>query len=668
MQDEFYIVESLGISAERTFPITGMRIVEISNQMVHSEVLVDSQGLIPIFTIIDKRSSEVKKGIIVIERRRNYPIKEYILEKESNPQGLAIKINNAIYVLKFRVTAKQLMRVEYREGRLLMHEDIRTRGGSKEVGSGTEIYPQTEREDILQEWSSAPKGPETSITTTIINTKDSVLYMLVAGGWQRSSGVEKYSSIVLLTETLTRSLVLQTLSKYNHYLSTGLKEIVTAELSKRRKKEESYLLKDAQIGEPLLDNRPFFFDMIYHILLEHRIVIVSQEEDLLVNYVQGLLASIQPYEWRGIMCVPLLNCPTYTKLVEATIPYLIGIKGGRSQIKEMMQRIPEKTIIAYLDESLIVVHKRTKEAGNLFGPLGKSREDRREIPFYPSLGKNLSFTWPELKMEMNIFMEIISTQACTAREKVIRGFVLQKKTEELKSFLNNLLDCNDLMLSHLKKHARFYQEFLDTSLYQKGIANEYIREVKEEGLEAEEMVTILWLCIYTTERMLHQETRVEEVQFVLEAYLKRFVERSFVATEALVINLLSILSSINSYGMVMYICEKLKDLGICLTQEMCAALVPVLSTKVLSELKCGLPSVSPWRLASEAAAKLEAGPKESTPDSVLVEIWNKMGFVGSKLVPTLLTYVCTTRVDLLAKDPETLQLLSAEFDRYELVV
>lgn len=662
MQDEYYIVENAGWTEPEVLPITTMRIVEIASELIHSEVLHDAKGRIPVFRLIDRRSEEQKQGVVVIERKKGHARREYFLQKESMPRGYGVNINGQVYVLKYHATNRNLKKATYREGRLVLEEDGAPKRRER-AGKEVEVYPATENTELLQMWSRVERlSPGSEISTRIISLKSSARYIVTVRGKKVVNGVEKDLAVVLLTPSVSAELLLQGIAKYNGYVSTGLKEVVGS--PKTRGVDPNYFLQERLIGQPVLGPRHLFLDLVYHLLLEHRVLLVSSDEDIVVNYAQCLLSSLLPYQWKGVLCVPLPACAEYTKLVEATVPYLIGMRGSRSEVQKIARRIPEKTVVAYLDEEKICINSWGPEKKRLINRLYGSAENRKALPFYQSVLRRVDFAWPGLKVEMNVYMEIVNTQVCAAREKFIRDLLRHHRQDDLRSFINGFADFTPELQRYLPEASAFFREFLGTTMYCSGVDSEQVQEVKDEEIEEKDLAAILWICIYASGEVLKKhDPHPHEVQFVIEAFIRQFISASFVTAEALVINLLSVFSALNVYDMVLYVCQVVLRLGAQLTQEMYAAIVPILSESELQDLSHTQFLLSPWtrEKATPQDDPIQGAAKESIRD-----IWKKIPFVGPNLATSLSRYVCTTRESLAEKDPAILRGLLHVFDKYEL--
>ncbi|KAI5170857.1 hypothetical protein NEFER03_0316 [Nematocida sp. LUAm3] len=660
MGNEYYIVERRG-EKENASPITGMRIVEAGEQLFYSEILVDRRGRIPLFTIVDKRSSEQRKGVILIERKKGESIKEFYLERERNPKSHALNINGEIYELRHRVCTKEITKAFYDQAQIFSADFPKREAKEKAKEEGrTEVFPETERKEALLEWSTVTKPFGTEITTRVMSTPDGLRYMCTVGGWHMENGIEKYIALILFTPLLTSFLLIQIITKYNSYIRTGFKEIIDCKDEKRS--PSSYILQDFQIGFPSLECQLFFFDLIYYVLLEHRIVLISEKEGALLNYAQAILSSILPYKWQGLLCVPLLETPGYTKLLEATIPYIIGITGTRENMSYLHTNIPEKTIIAYIDEEKIIINAKNRENHGIFNHLRKTKDNRKQLPFYKAIIKSMSFEWPELKLQMNIYMEVISTQVSIAREKLIKQFLKEKKEKELRKLINSQEDYTEELVKYLKNHISFFKGFLGTSIYHSGISHELLQEVKDEGISSQNISSILWICLYVSGELLKKEVLFEDLHFIIEAYLRKMAVCSFSSAEALSINLFSIFSSLNAYSMIVFLSQTLFDLGIGLTQDMCSALVPSLPNEKIVSLSERTPLISPWK--ANGSVKKEESPMPS--EESLLMAWEKLSFVGSSFSETLDKYVCTRKEALKEHDPDLLNTLISSFDAYEL--
>ncbi|OAG31984.1 hypothetical protein NEDG_00459 [Nematocida displodere] len=668
---EFYIVVRPPPREPLPLPITTMRIVEIKDELVYSEVLLDRNGRILLFNFIDRESEQPKKGVILIERKKGAPKREYFLAREERPTGYAVTIGGQIFVLKYRATTRTLTQAV-----LVDKQIVSTEGASpahtprpntptaapqpNTPRPEVEIYPKPRPE--VEMWFGLEKCLSgTEISTQMFNTKGEILYLLGIRGNHIDNGIDKEISLVLLSHTLTKESLLQAITKYNTYICTRLKEVVQVE---QPKVSSNYLFKETLIGAPVLSSRSFFFDLLYHLLLEHRVILISQDTDILVNYAQALISSIMPYRWKGLLCVPLPNHPEYVKLIETPVPYLVGINTTRVELKKTLSSIPDGTVIGYVDEDRVMVTAKTKEKKSILQRIYKNTENRRSLPFYQLIVKKMTFTWPTLKTEVNVLMEVISTEVCTAREKIIRRLVRENRSCRVKEFINYFPDYSKAMLFHLERSREFYTVFLDTSLYCTGIANEYTREVKDEGMSSKEMVIGLWLCIYSSGEVLRGNS-LNEVKFVIEAFIKSFFRVSFTATESLSIALLYIFSSLNAYDILLYLCEVLGREGVQLTQEMCSSIVPALPEDVLERLKTAEPLLAPFSPNKEAG---EPAP-ELTPQEEIEEakfLWNTIVFVGCALPHTLGQYVSVSRNTLVQSNPELATALFNAFKRYEL--
>ncbi|KAI5181704.1 hypothetical protein NEOKW01_1872 [Nematocida sp. AWRm80] len=686
MENACYIVESNARLASPQVSITSARVVEISNELIYSEVLVDSKGRIPIFNIIDKRSEKQKKGIILLERKQYYPIKEYLLQKEDRPSGYGLNINGKIFVLRHRIVSRPLNRIWYEEETIHSIESPRQKKRPQDIPKEARIYPSTENDEVLKIWSTIKKETNaTEITTRIVNTKEKILYILSVRGSKIENGIEKDISIVILTETITSETLLQAITKYNTYICTGLKEV--AGKIEKKEEETSHFLKEMQMGMPLLTSQPFFFDLIYHILLEHRILLISQDTDIIVNYTQGILASLLPYEWKGLLFVPIPPHSEYIKLIETTIPYIFGIKGTRSEIKYLEKNIPEMTILAFLDEDKIVINAKTKEKKSLFNRMQKNLINRRALPFYQQIVKKMDFTWPILKIEMSILMEVISTQMSTAREKLIKEIVQKEEKESLRALVNATKDYSEDLLKYVTHGKTFFKDFIGTALYQTGIRNEYIKEIKDESMLPVEIATVLWLSFYASGALLKHPESLEEVKFAIEAYVTKYVSENFFTAEVLVVNLFSIFTSLNKYSLVLFICTILSSLGVQLTAEMCNAMVPCIPEEKLEKISLGKCLLSPWNTnrrpttdkiqssqveeykgqRSTLPKEREGVDKEEVSEEEIRSLWNTLSFLGTNLLNTLTKYVCVPEGQIRSvSEEQTIQMLLRTLDQFEL--
>jgi len=755
MSDEFYIVEGPPARQVDLGGVTEMRIVEVGHEMVYSEVLRDESGRVPIFNVIDKRSEKQKKGIIVIERSSEGVRREYYLQKDKMPGGLGVNINGEVHVLKNRIAHKVLSRVTFADGRIRMEEQGKKRGiggvreggerrlaaeeQEEEIGSADgrtkerprsyEVYPKTERSEMVEVWSREEETSRTEITTRIVNIKNTITYILTIKGKSIENGIEKSVSVVAVSEHVTTRLLLQTLAKYNAYVATGLKEVVTG--PGEPKEEENSFAKEAQIGKPLLECRSLYFDLVYYILLERRVILISKHPAAVLNYAQGLLVSIQPYAWNGVLCVPLPIKKEYTRLLEATVPYIMGVCGAHAETKDVIKKVPEKTVIAYLDEDRVVIAGKSAGRKSMVGRLYKNTDNRRSLPFYREIVKSIEFEWPILKTEMNILMEVICTERSIAREKVIREKVRRGEKEALRSFVNNLRDYSAETLGYLQKHAKFFQEFLGTSFCCTKWSEDAGKDGREDVLNEKQMAIVLWVSFYASCEVAKgiggRKERIEDLKFVIEAYLKEFLESSFVAAEMLASNLFSICSLLDDYDLVMYVCHVLSKGGVWPTQDMCSALVAALPKEELHRIsketrwagsrgggddggvgnrdddrgdrgdhddRNGLIAIIGNKIPNGIINDIPNGARNGNgnlvnqeTDSVthnihhntegekedlgslqvdVREIWRKLPFVGKDARKTLLSYVCVTKEEIEQKSPGLLKALLALFDRYDL--
>ncbi|KAI5189168.1 hypothetical protein NEMIN01_0334 [Nematocida minor] len=662
MCNELYIVESVGCASSSLHSITTMRIVEIGNELLYSEVLVDKEGRIPIFNIIDRNSKIQKKGVIVMDRNRYQLGREYFLDRESRPTGYGLNINGSIYVLKYRMTGTEYTRAYFSETEIILKNDqpkTSPRIDTNDTSQKISIYPNRSKERIISIDVAECTKKTTEIHTKIINSPESIIYILGVHGYKIDNGIDKKVSLVLISSNITSEQVMQCIIKYNMYISTGVKEIV--DVKKSTVIESNYFLQDMQIGRPILTSQSFYYDLLYHVLLEHRVLIVSQDHNVIVNYIQSILTCILPYRWKGVLMatIPEVFNSEYKKLIEATIPYLIGIRATRSEIKEMDKNIPEKTVIAYVDEDRIVVHAKTKEKKSMLNKIYKNMNNRRSIPFYQSILKQMEFRWPVLKDQMNILMEVISTEACSAREKLIRKLAGDKQASKLRDFINGYSDYSRELLEYLPRNKEFYAEFLGTTLYNEGVSNEYVREVKEDGLDTRDLVTIIWILSFVAIEGVKKSPNHQEIRFVVEAFLIKYLKQSYQAADALLINLFSVFSSLNMYDMIIYVSSVLNDKGIQLTDEMCSALVPLIPSDTVHELRKGGSYINPWNRKS-------AHKEVKVPVCAHRSLWHKMPFVSSSMVNTLRSYVCVEREVLEEKNSEHLLMVLNAFDKYDL--
>ena len=88
-------------------------------------------------------------------------------------------------------------------------------------------------------------------------------------------------------------------------------------------------------------------DLFLNIMLENKIVFVSQYWSLLYSFAVGLTNLIFPFVWMHVF-VPLIPKSMITAL-EAPFPFIIGMEKQFLNTEE----IPEDVIIVYIDEGIV---------------------------------------------------------------------------------------------------------------------------------------------------------------------------------------------------------------------------------------------------------------------------------------------------------------------------
>ncbi|KAH9386652.1 uncharacterized protein NEMAJ01_1548 [Nematocida major] len=661
MHSEFYIVERTGGAYSTLHPITRMRIVEMGNEVLYSELLVDKEGRIPIFNLINRNSQGSKKGVILIERDRYRPGREYFLEKEARPRGDGLNICGSIYVLKYRPVSASYSRACFSEAQIHFRSEAPPADSPQEAR--TSVYPEGHNPDMLSIITAEHTRRVTEIHTKIISSNGEIRYIQAVHGVRICNGIERSASVVSMSDVITSDMTVRLISKYNTYVTTGLREVVDKQ--KHTPRESNYLLQEMQVGNPGINSPSFYYDLVYHVLLEHRIIMISQSHACIVNVMQSLLACILPYKWRGVLVASTPEEPDapYNKLVETTIPYIIGIVANRPDVKSINKNVPEKTVIAYLEEERIVIHTCSKEKRGVLNKMYRNVQNRRSLPFYQGIVKRMDFSWPSMKEQMNILMEVISTEAATAREKVIRQLVFERNSERLRHFINGHTDHAKDMLRYLPRNKDFYSDFLGTALYNDGVQNEYTREVKEDGIETKELVTIVWVLAYVSLEGVKAAPNFSEIAFIVEAYITEYMNRAYAAADALLIGLFSVFSFLGMYDLIVYVGALLRKKGVEITDEMCNALGPQASAETLQELRTAGSYMRPWE--REKSRKAPPNGRESAKESFR-EIWKRMPFVHGKILNTLRKCVCLREEAATEEAREHIEVLLRAYDEYEL--
>ncbi|KAI5127070.1 hypothetical protein NEPAR04_0741 [Nematocida parisii] len=754
MPGDSYIIECLNNLFIPQIAISRMRIVEIGDELLYSEVLTDKTGRIMIFDIINK-NKEKKKGIVVIERVDRIR-REHYLFKVNTITNTVININNVMYEIRHKIAHQPCYKayynknqIEYAGYSMINHINTSKRGGADLVSNDTvvkdesqnvtekmqySVYPcemDSKSEEIISMIVSETKERNTSISTRIISNNGTINYILSISGYKIDNGIEKRVTVLFITSGISTAIIIKYIKIYNIYSTSGIKEAIMSgqpsqssvgvsatgkgpsesspveklatledgkecglKNNERSSRYLNYFLEDVQVGN-ISVHSAMYYDIIYHVLLEHRMLFLSHSNADLANYIQAVIMSILPYRWRGILLSHIST--SYKKLIETTIPYILGMT---SSAFSESKYIPDNTVIVSLDENRIYIHNKAEDR-RMFKKLYKNMDGRRSLPFYHKIIKKMSHAWPGLKEEMNILMEIISTEVSTAREKVIQHMVQQGNKRGLRDFINTNNYAREILM-HLRASKGFYKEFIGTSLYNEGIQNEYLREVKRLGLTEEHIVTIMWILMCTALEGIQPKRDIGRIIFIIEAYVNKYVGTAYQAADALLVSLFCLLSYLDMYDVIMHTCFALQEKGMSVTDDMCSALMPAISTEDLCALRKSGAVFMPWNKKKEVGCpqreysnsnkcsdSAEVLPRDSSyssktqekghadksqPDHAIPhtiqiseeDLWDKLSFTHAHILDTLQRYVCISEEHMKEEDRAYIQVLYRAFDVYEL--
>lgn len=728
------------ISIEPPRSVTRMRVAEVRDEIIIGEVLTDTTGKIVLVGFVSKEREREGKAVIVIERKKDMPRKEYFLQRQQQAQEYpAIVLGGFVYVLKSRATNRTLREVHLVKNQIIhRYETEGNRATRREKKAEEREQPATDHPAVWPldfphsaVWygvGNARKTPYTEMFCCIIRGVAGTMYTAGAVGPRTENGIEKQSLVALTAPGLTRTRMLQTIARYNAYVQTGLKGADVAELPSQQPAcaaspaatcispspfiapEMHTIIQPPSVqtntsetffGAPVLEERRFFLDLVYYILVERRVMLVAKEEYVVANFLHALLGCIWPLEWKGILFAPLRVSSECIGLVQATVPYLIGLAAEKGEALGILQGVPIDTVIAWVDEQRIEVWGRKKGVLSAFR---KKNQNRKTLPFYDTVIRKMPFEWPALRTEMNVLIEVVMAQAWTSREKVVLDILERRvvpvapavperiaggneswkdrREELLRDFVNGLEERMPEMLEHIRMNRPFFRDFLSTSLYHAGLALEYAGCTPISELPEQEAAAVLWLCCWTSEKTLLGEGQ-KEIEYLLRSFLSSFLSASPAAAEALVVSLTSVLSALGSYRLVVCAWDILvaevrgreQTWGIGGWRSwVTSAITPELTQGQLACLRKALAGKKEVEKKEKDEKKrcpvdIQSLPTSSPPvlsaplDSSSLALSEHLVFVGDQLYPTISKYVCG-----LGEEPEKgiRQEMSRVFTRFGL--
>ncbi|KAI5159953.1 hypothetical protein NEAUS03_0740 [Nematocida ausubeli] len=409
----------------------------------------------------------------------------------------------------------------------------------------------------------------------------------------------------------------------------------------------NYLLNDMHYGVISLNNCRFYYDIIYHTLLEHRLLFISKNDTVLANFIQTIIMSIQPFKWKGIL---LSNATgSYRKLKETTIPYILGMT------KFDPKNIPNKTVIIFIDENKIIISENQRpEITKFISKLYNTPRNRKCMPFYNEIIRKFSGKWPKLKEELNIYMEILMASILNARDKVIKALIKSHNQRTLKDVINN--DKFHLeILKEFQECQEFYREFMETSLYQEGIHDARIKKVLCLGVSQRDLLVILWIFMSTCRECIKPTRNLTKIKFVIESYLSQFLVSSYTAADTLLVGLFGILSYFDLFGVIFVVSDVLLGRGIEISEEMCSAFMPAIESKDLLILQ------EKDSLKKKCITEIRL---EKSCDMDYFQIWKEISFTHENILSTINRFICAS--EWTEEDASIMQKVISGFDMYEL--
>ncbi|KAI5134115.1 hypothetical protein NEAUS06_0941 [Nematocida ausubeli] len=525
----------------------------------------------------------------------------------------------------------------------------------------------------------------TSISTSIISNNKSIQYILCISSYKSLYNIKIKIKIIYILSVINTENILEIINIYNKIINkigksnaqSGLSlaqsgkindkneisvksnnksaEYITHGVKSNDKNIEggkssdnlNYLLNDMHYGVISLNNCRFYYDIIYHTLLEHRLLFISKNDTVLANFIQTIIMSIQPFKWKGIL---LSNATgSYRKLKETTIPYILGMT------KFDPKNIPHKTVIIFIDENKIIISENQRpEITKFISKLYNTPRNRKCMPFYNEIIRKFSGKWPKLKEELNIYMEILMASILNARDKVIKALIKSHNQRTLKDVINN--DKFHLeILKEFQECQEFYREFMETSLYQEGIHDARIKKVLCLGVSQKDLLVILWIFMSTCRECIKPTRNLTKIKFVIESYLSQFLVSSYTAADTLLVGLFGILSYFDLFGVIFVVSDVLLGRGIEISEEMCSAFMPAIESKDLLILQ------EKDSLKKKCITEIRL---EKSCDMDYFQIWEEISFTHENILSTINRFICAS--EWTEEDASIMQKVISGFDMYEL--
>ncbi|KAI5163448.1 hypothetical protein NEAUS04_1573 [Nematocida ausubeli] len=532
----------------------------------------------------------------------------------------------------------------------------------------------------------------TSISTSIISNNKSIQYILCISSYKSLYNIKIKIKIIYILSVINTESILEIINIYNkiinkigksnaqsglslaqsgksndkneisvisnnksaEYITHGVKSNAQSGKSSDKNIEDgksndnlNYLLNDMHYGVISLNNCRFYYDIIYHTLLEHRLLFISKNDTVLANFIQTIIMSIQPFKWKGIL---LSNATgSYRKLKETTIPYILGMT------KFDPKNIPHKTVIIFIDENKIIISENQRpEITKFISKLYNTPRNRKCMPFYNEIIRKFSGKWPKLKEELNIYMEILMASILNARDKVIKALIKSHNQRTLKDVINN--DKFHLeILKEFQECQEFYREFMETSLYQEGIHDARIKKVLCLGVSQRDLLVILWIFMSTCRECIKPTRNLTKIKFVIESYLSQFLVSSYTAADTLLVGLFGILSYFDLFGVIFVVSDVLLGRGIEISEEMCSAFMPAIESKDLLILQ------EKDSLKKKCITEIRL---EKSCDMDYFQIWEEISFTHENILSTINRFICAS--EWTEEDASIMQKVISGFDMYEL--
>ncbi|EHY64489.1 hypothetical protein NERG_02458 [Nematocida ausubeli] len=532
----------------------------------------------------------------------------------------------------------------------------------------------------------------TSISTSIISNNKSIQYILCISSYKSLYNIKIKIKIIYILSVINTENILEIINIYNkiinkigksnaqsglslaksgksndkneisvisndknaEYITHGVKSNAQSGKSSDKNIEGgkssdnlNYLLNDMHYGVIPLNNCRFYYDIIYHTLLEHRLLFISKNDTVLANFIQTIIMSIQPFKWKGIL---LSNATgSYRKLKETTIPYILGMT------KFDPKNIPHKTVIIFIDENKIIISENQRpEITKFISKLYNTPRNRKCMPFYNEIIRKFSGKWPKLKEELNIYMEILMASILNARDKVIKALIKSHNQRTLKDVINN--DKFHLeILKEFQECQEFYREFMETSLYQEGIHDARIKKVLCLGVSQRDLLVILWIFMSTCRECIKPTRNLTKIKFVIESYLSQFLVSSYTAADTLLVGLFGILSYFDLFGVIFVVSDVLLGRGIEISEEMCSAFMPAIESKDLLILQ------EKDSLKKKCITEIRL---EKSCDMDYFQIWEEISFTHENILSTINRFICAS--EWTEEDASIMQKVISGFDMYEL--